>query len=83
VNARARVVSCTAGSAVVVAPPVDVGDPTVTYQYAFSLAPGVWPAGWVDDPAAPEGAVGVRVKASVAIGPGYTDPGFAEAACSP
>jgi hypothetical protein len=92
VNARASLVSCVVGEDVVANPPVNAGDPQVTFRYAFDRGLGF--ASYGSDAAVPQpypllGPVRVRVKAVVDFGAGapqhpgnpYTDPGYIEGTC--
>ncbi len=96
VNARAIFLSCVIGDVATAGPPVNAGDPTVTYLYSFDNG-GV--AGFgaysssnvVPDPAIPLlTTVSVRIKAVVDFGAGpdhpgnpYTDPNYVEGTCTP
>jgi hypothetical protein len=85
-------VSCVVGEDVVANPPVNAGDPQVTFRYAFDRGLGF--ASYGSDAAVPQpypllGPVRVRVKAVVDFGAGapqhpgnpYTDPGYIEGTC--
>jgi hypothetical protein len=95
VNARASVVSCVYEAQVVSNPPINAGEPTITYLYAFNRGLGFGSYGssaTVPTPIVPVlGEVDVRVKAVVSYGVAgpsehpsqdYVDPGYAEATCT-
>lgn len=95
VDARASILSCVIGEQAVANPPVNAGDPTVTYLYSFNR--GVGFGAYTDDATVPTpivpvlGQVNLRVKAVVDFGSGapdhpgnpYTDPGYVEGPCTP
>ena len=89
VNARSpQILSCVIGAQARANPPVNAGNPTVTFRYSFN--PGIGFGDYSTDANVPSPDLGdlgttlIRVKAVVnfAPSPTYIDPGFIEGVCT-
>ena len=96
VNARATFLSCVIGDVATAGPPVNAGDPTVSYLYSFDNGEPTGFGPYTTSSDVPQhivpliGTVDVRIKAVVDFGtdtghPGnpYLDPNYVEGACTP